>query len=133
MPNHRFAVLNMYTKSGAKASKHEWTADADKLGTLSYVSTQLCVIGGTHFSSVVCPKLDCATFLHLPATHILFSLWPFYILTQPLPLTMTALITALGPGRIPCSGPYSCLTHAISTTPGFRMRVIFTASSHMST
>jgi hypothetical protein len=94
----------MYTKSGAKASKHEWAADTDKLGILSYVSAQLFVsIGGTHFSSVACPKLDCATFLHLPATHILFSLAPFDILTQPLPLTTTAFITALGPG------PYSLL------------------------
>ena len=98
MPKHCSTVLTMYTKSGAKASKHKWTADADKLGTLSYMSTQLFVsIRGTHFSSVACLKLDCATFLHLPVTHILFSLAPFDILTQPLPLTMMVFITALGP------------------------------------
>jgi hypothetical protein len=92
-------VLTMYMKSGAKTSKHKWTANTDTLGILSYVSTQLFVsIGGTHFSSVACQQLDCATFLHLPATHILFSLAPFDILTQPLPLTTSAFITALGPG-----------------------------------
>ena len=100
-----FVVLTMYTKSGAKGSKHEWAANTNKLGILSYVSTQLFTsIGGTHFSSVTCPMLDCATFLHLPATHVLFSLAPFDILTQPLPLTTAAFITALGPGHIQCSG-----------------------------
>jgi len=48
---------------------------------------ELTPIGGPSFSSIACRELDCATYLHLPASQILFSLATYHINQQQLPLS----------------------------------------------
>lgn len=80
--------MAIYTKSGAKAAKHEWTPKVHDVGAISYVSIQVYApVGGQNFSSIACHELDCATFLHLPAAHVLFSLASYSVDKIPLPLS----------------------------------------------
>jgi hypothetical protein len=87
----------MYTKSSAKAAKHEWTSHAENLGDLSNIGLQVFMpIGGANFTSIACAQLDCATFILLPASNIIFSLASFPIKTQPLPFAeLSASIASL--------------------------------------
>lgn len=79
-------VVGIYTKSGAKAARHEWTDSVTSVGSISYASLQVYAsFGGPNFSSVACDQLDCATFLHLPAVNIIFSFASYAIQIQPLP------------------------------------------------
>jgi hypothetical protein len=81
----------IYTKTGAKAAKHEWIPKVHDVGAISYVSIQVYApVGGRNFSSIACHDLDCATFLHLPAAHVLFSLASYSINKHPLPLSGSA-------------------------------------------
>ena len=58
------------------------------VGAISYVSLQAYApVGGPSFSSIACRELDCATYLHLPASQILFSLATYHINLQQLPLS----------------------------------------------
>lgn len=81
-------VMAIYTKSSAKAAKHEWTPKVHDVGAISYVSIQVYApVGGRNFSSIACHELDCSTFLHLPAAHVLFSLASYTIDKHTLPLS----------------------------------------------
>lgn len=78
-------VVAMYHLNGGR---HEWMEHTDQLGTISYISVQVYApVGGRSFSSVACRDLDCATFLHVSAAHIIFSLASYSISKQSLPLS----------------------------------------------
>ena len=53
------------------------------------------MLGGPSFSSIVCCELDCAMYLHLLASQILFSLATYFINWQQLPLScpLSSLVT----------------------------------------
>lgn len=93
-----YKVLTIYTNTGAKGANHEWTASADHLGSLSYLSLQMFApLSWAKFTSVMCAELDCSSFAHLPPTHVLFSLATFPIQVQPLPFAeLTCSILSVG-------------------------------------
>lgn len=94
-----YTVMTIYTNSGAKGANHEWTPSVDHLGSVSYVSLRMFAqLSRAKFTSVVCAELDCSSFVHLPPTHILFSLATFPIQVQPLPFAeLTSSILSLDP------------------------------------
>jgi len=69
-----FVVVAMYTNSGARGSKHEPINSVSKVGIPSYVMVQVfCPSHGSAHSSLAFQPLQAATFIHIPASHILFS------------------------------------------------------------
>lgn len=72
-------VLTMYTKSDGRGAKHDWTESATSMGALSYLSLQVYApFFGANYTTAACPRLGgLATFVHVPPTHLVFSLAPF--------------------------------------------------------
>lgn len=65
----------MYAQGNYKGAKNEWLPSMDSIGVPSYINVQ-AYWTFTHniFSLLACLTLHCPTFLHIPATHMLFSL-----------------------------------------------------------
>lgn len=96
--NGLFTVITMYTKTDAKGAKHEWIASTDQLGALSNISLQVfSPTGRGRFTSIACPDFGDSTFLHLPMTHIIFSLASFPIQVQPMPFELASSLISLCP------------------------------------
>ena len=71
---HQVVVVAMYTNSGTCGSKHESIDSVTKVGILSYVMVQVyCHSHGSAYSSLFFQPLQAAAFIHVPASHILFS------------------------------------------------------------
>lgn len=72
-------VVAMYSKSAGKGAKHEWREELTSLGAASYVSARVYspMAGHSVFTSLDCAELSAPTLLHIPRTHILFSLASF--------------------------------------------------------
>ncbi|KAA1468573.1 hypothetical protein DENSPDRAFT_814932 [Dentipellis sp. KUC8613] len=67
-------VVTMYTTTGARGAKHDWTASVTSVGSSSYIVGRVFTPSYMHtYSSLSCAALGCATFLRIPRTHVMFS------------------------------------------------------------
>ncbi|KAH7929600.1 hypothetical protein BV22DRAFT_1029216 [Leucogyrophana mollusca] len=67
-------VLTMYTHSGGRGVRHEWTSSVRRLGIASYINVRVYRFShGSSYSSMSCPSLGCSAFMRVPATHLIFS------------------------------------------------------------
>jgi hypothetical protein len=75
-------VITIYTKGDTRTANHSWIPLAENIGTPSKVGVQIYThFTGSTYSSNTCKELDCSTFLHVPRTHIIFSLASFTAIT----------------------------------------------------
>ncbi|KAH7917062.1 hypothetical protein BV22DRAFT_1135735 [Leucogyrophana mollusca] len=64
----------MYTNSGGRGVRHEWTPSVRRIGIASYVNVHIFRLShGSSYTSLACPSLGCSAFIRVPATHLIFS------------------------------------------------------------
>ena len=69
-----------YTTSGARNAQHQWVPSITSVGVPLYVNIQVYrTFSGDTLSNLSCLSLGCNTYLHVPRTHLLFSLASYSI------------------------------------------------------